>query len=77
MASLARGEDFALPVCFFLAPMDPKRDKNDVELVLEVVIAGWRTGANPMAVPKRRRATAAKLADFIVAGSVPTSSDRI
>ena len=75
MASLARGEDLTdLPVCFFLAPMDPKRDKHDdVELVLEVVAAGWRTrtGANPMAVPKRRRA-AAELADFIVVGSVMT-----
>ncbi len=66
MASLARGEDFTddLPVgVCFLAPMDPKRDK---DVVVVVVVADWWTGANAEAEPTRRRTMEAVVADFMV-----------
>jgi hypothetical protein len=65
MASLARGEDFTddLPVVVcFLAPMDPKRDKD----VVVVAVAGCWTGANAEVEPTRRRTMKAVVADFMV-----------
>mgnify|MGYP006954635138 CR=1 FL=1 len=64
MASLARGDDLTdLLLPCFLAPMDPKSDKDVV-----VLVGCWWTGANPVAVPMRRAAAA--VADFMLVAAL-------